>query len=322
MIVGVVLLVLAAAGWFWFVRDRGSARPPAPVLETVIEEPISGAVIATTWSSPSAVAVAGDHIYVLDSGNNRILSMNRQGVVDSIICETGECAFLLDAPQDMEIHDGLFYVANTERGQVDVIDDAGSIIRTYLLPVGEAGSPRATGVHVADDGSVYVSDWVSGKIAIFAPDGTFLQYFGADTVGEFEFVEPTGLTLDDAGNLYIAEYSLGRVEKISPEGRQLANFWMIPGSTKVSQATDVVLTDTGLLYMTDNKRSVVQVFSEAASYLGIVGLLDATRRDSPIALLRPQGIAAEGNEIFVIDRRRGLLIFDVDPRYFLSEPTA
>jgi len=317
----VVAVALVAAGWFFFLRDTEPPGPPAPVLETKIEEPISGTVIATDWSSPSAVAVDGDRIYVLDSGNNRILSMDRQGVVDNIICETDDCALLLDAPQDMEYFDGLFYVANTEKGQVDVVDSAGTIVRTYELPLEPGAAPRATGVHVTDDCSVYVSDGTSGKIAIFEPDGEFRQYFGEDSVGVFTFSDPTGLTLDEEGNLYVAEFSLGMVSKISPIGRELATFSMMGGVTTASEASDVIIDDNGFLYMSDSKRSVVHAFSRAARYFGIIGLLDGSRLDSPLALLRPKGLAAQGDQLFVIDSTRGLQIYTIDPNYFLFSQT-
>ncbi|MCL1600515.1 MAG: NHL repeat-containing protein [Actinomycetia bacterium] len=317
----VVLLALVAAGWFFFVRNGEPAGPPAPVLETTIETPLSGAVVVTDWSSPSAVAVGGDRIYILDTGNNRILSMDREGVVDNIICETDECALLLDAPQDMEYHEGLFYVANTEKGQVDVVDATGTIIRTYELPAEPGDLPRATGVHVADDGSVYVSDWTSGRVAIFEPDGAFRLYFGEDTVGVFEFTDPTGLMLDDDGNLYIAEFSLGLVRKISPVGRELAIFSMMGSVTTASEASDLIIDDNGFLYLADSKRSVVHVFSRGARRLGLIGFLDASRSDSPLALLRPQGLATDGNQLFVIDSERGLQIYIIDPNYFLFQRT-
>ena len=69
--------------------------------------------------------------------------------------------------------------------------------------------------------------------------------------------------------------------------------------------------------MADNKRSMVQVFSGAARWMRLLGLLDASRRDSPGALLRPFGLAIDGNEITVIDRRRGMLSFEFDPEYFI-----
>jgi len=320
LILAILVLVVVAAGWFFFIRDSGPVGPPAPVLETKIEEPVSGSVIVTDWSSPSAVAVDGDHIYVLDTGNNRILSMDHEGVVDNIICETDDCALLLDAPQDMEYVNGLFYVANTEKGQVDVVTNTGTVVRTYKLPVEPGVAPRATGVHVTQDGSVYVSDWTSGKVAIFEPDGAFRLYFGEDTVGVFEFTEPTGLTTDGEGNLYVSEFSLGMVQKVSPIGRELATFSMMGGVTPASQAIDVAIADNGLVYLADNKRSVVHVLSRAARSLGILGLLDASRMDSPLALLRPQGLDTVGDKVYVIDAKRGLQIYVVDPAYFLVPP--
>lgn len=158
--------------------DGGAAqRTNAPVLEDIIDEPTSGAVIATLWSSPSAVVADGGRVYVLDAGNNRILSTDGLGVVDAIICETGDCAFTLASPEDMDIHDGLFYVANTGRGTVEVIDPSGSVIRTMEFPADETAA-RPTGIFVAEDGTAYVSDATSGRVGIFTPDGEFRDFFG------------------------------------------------------------------------------------------------------------------------------------------------
>lgn len=118
-------------------------------------------------------------MYVLDTGNNRILSSDGLGVVDAIICETDDCSFALASPEDMEFHDGLFYVANTERGTVEVIDPSGSVRLTMELPVDDgAATPRSAGIYVAADGTAYVSDATSGLIAIFGPDGQFQNYSG------------------------------------------------------------------------------------------------------------------------------------------------
>jgi hypothetical protein len=326
MIVIPAILVLAAglaAVWLFFLQDKQASGPPAPVLETQLERPVSGAVIATAWDRPSAVVTAGDRVYVLDTGNNRILDMDRTGAVDAVIGESGESAFLLRGPCDMAVHDGLFYIANTEAGEIAVVSAENNVVLRMPFPVDGAGPrPRPTGVHVTPDGTVYASDWESGRVAIFDANGEFVRYFGEDTVGTFAFTNPTGLTLDADGNLYVAEFSTGGVRKISPQGRQLAVYAILPDNPGVSESTDLVIADNGFLYMADAKRSVVQVFSREARYLGIVGLLDGERIDSPIALLRPWGLAMVGNELFVIDRERGLDIFVIDPAYFTQGATA
>jgi len=99
-------------------------------------------------------------------------------------------------------------------------------------------------------------------------------------------------------------------------------FEMVPGAVNVSEATDVVVGDNGFLYMADNKRSMVHVFAESGRYLGIVGLVDASRRDSTGALLRPYGLEIQGDRLTVIDRVRGQLNFTISPDYFLAEASS
>ncbi len=324
LIVGLAIAaaILLVAGVLWMLRsDDGSPdRHNAPILESITDEPTSGAVVATLWSQPSAVVVDGDRVYILDTGNNRILSTDGLGVVDSIICETDDCAFTLNGPEDMDLHDGLFYVANTGAGTVEVIDPAGSVVRTLEFPADADEAARTTGVYVANGGTTYVSDATSGRVGIFGADGEFQSFFGeANGPGALSFAQPAGLTIDKEGNLYVAEFGAGRIQKLSAEGRHLAMFWMIPGAVNTSEAADVVIGDNGFVYMADNKRSVVHVFAESGKYLGIVGLVDASRPDSTGALLRPYGLAIEGDRLTVIDRTRGQLVFRIIPEYFLQD---
>lgn len=323
--IAAAILVVALAWMFLSGNDDagGQDRTNAPVLETAIDEPISGAVVATLWSSPSAIVVEGDRVYVLDTGNNRILSTDGLGVVDAVICETDECGFTLSGPEDMDIHDGLFYVANTGQGTVEVIDPSGSVVRTMEFPADDDAAPRTTGIYVAADGSAYVSDATSGRVGIFGPDGEFQHFFGeVDGPGAISFAQPAGLTRDGEGNLYVAEYSAGRIQKLSPAGRHLAMFSMVPGAVNTSEATDVAIGDNGFVYMSDNKRSIIHVFAESGKYLGIVGLVDASRRDSTGALFRPYGLDIEGDKLMVIDRVRGQLVFRIIPEYFIREPSS
>lgn len=321
-----VVVVVAAVAWVVLGPEgdglTGGDRKNAPVLENVVDEPVSGAVVATQWSSPSAAVAADDRLYILDTGNNRILSTDGLGVVDAIICETDDCAFTLASPEDMDIHDKLFYVANTGRGTVEVIDLSGSVVRTMEFPPDE-NAARPSGIYVADDGTAYVSDATSGRVGIFTPDGEFRDFFGeAEGPGAITFSHPSGLAVDSVGNLYVAEFVAGRIQKFTPAGRHLAIFEMVPGAVNVSEATDVVIGDNGFVYMADKKRAIVHVFAESDRYLGIIGLLDASRRDSPGVLLEPYGLAIDGDQLTVIDRRRGQFAFRITPEYFLQEPAS
>ena len=323
-LVVVVVILVAALAWVLLGPEGGDGgdRANAPVLEDIIDEPISGAVVATLWSSPSAVVADGNRVYILDTGNNRILSTDGLGVVDAVICETDDCAFTLANPEDMDIHDGLFYVANTGRGTVEVIDPSGSVVRTMEFPADDVAA-RTTGIYVADDGSTYVSDATSGRVGIFGPDGEFQYFFGeAGGPGPLSFSQPAGLTVDDGGNLYVAEYAPGRVQKLSAAGRLLTVFEMVPGAVNVSEATDVVIDDNGFLYMADNKRSLIHVFAESGDYRGFIGLVDASRGDSTGALLRPYGLEIQGDLLTVIDRVRGQLNFKIIPEYFQEDASS
>jgi len=64
-----------------------------------------------------------------------------------------------------------------------------------------------TGVTVAPNGDVYVSDQSNNVVDIFEPSGVFVAQIGAGNLGG-----PYGLALDPSGNLYVAEYGVGVIE--------------------------------------------------------------------------------------------------------------
>lgn len=120
--------------------------------------------------------------------------------------------------------------------------------------------------------------------------------------------------------MHVAEFSAGRVQKLNPAGRHLATFGL--GAATASNITDVMIGDNGFIYAADSKRSVVHVFGESTRYLGFVGLPDGSRRDSTGALLRPYGLAIQGDRLTVIDRVRGQLNFKIIPEWFTKEPSS
>lgn len=319
-VLGAVLLVLIAI-WAWKVLVGGGPDPP--LLTNVIERPLPGAsdLTPTPWLEASDIEVVGSDIYVMDRGNNRVLRLDETGALQAVLCETGDCAFLLDEPQALLVAEDGVYVANTNRGEVNLIASSNEVIATFAMPEVEGGvDPRPAGLALGPSGELYVADAANGWVVRFNIDGTEEGFVGPP--GEIlEFAQPRGLAVDDAGDLYVAEFDLGRIQKISPEGRPLTTFSMVPGYAQISSPSDVEVTPDGkYVLMADQKRSIVHVFSSGAGYLGIAGLLDATRIDSPSAVRDPRGISIENGMLYVLDGRRGIEVFSFDGEYWDQAP--
>jgi DNA-binding beta-propeller fold protein YncE len=302
---------------WWMQRSPEAGNgPPPPLLTTVIEQPLAGAagLTPTPWFQPSDIEVVDGSIYVLDAGNNRVLRLDDNGGIQEVLCEAGDCAFLLDAPEALAVTDDGIWVTNTNKGEVNLIRSSNEVAATLEMPAGDA-DPRPSGLALGADGTLYVSDAANGWVVRFDPQGE--ASFVGPPDEAYAFAGPQGLALDGAGNLYVAERDLGRVQKMSPQGRPLTFFAMVPENPDISAPSDVALTTDGeFVLMADQRRAIVHVFSASAGYRGIAGLLDATRIDSPSAIRDPQAIAFADDALYVLDGRRGIEVFSWDRDYW------
>ena len=83
------------------------------------------------------------------------------------------------------------------------------------------------GIGIAPDGNVWVADGFNGRFQILAPDGSFIETWGAPGAGEGEFNFETlfggtphgygDVAWDAAGNIYVADVGNRRVQKFGPD---------------------------------------------------------------------------------------------------------
>ena len=274
----------------------------------------------TRWKDPSAVTVSGKRILVLDTGNDRILELDEKGQVASILCESGPCAFLLKHPMAMASHDGLLYIANTEKGQVALLTLGGEIVDLIDLPRESSVSPepRPMGIVVSNSGEFFVSDAAGNRVLRYGATRELLGVLGEGQSGDkYSLSEPRGLALDDQGNLFVADSGNGRVKKFSPSGRHLAEYAM-RDNPHFWAPQAIAVGPEGTVYFTSEGRMVVPAYAPEGDWVGIVGLLDASREDSPGVLRKPYGLHMEGKRLYVMDLVGGLYAFDVDGRYWAS----
>ncbi len=136
--------------------------------------------------------------------------------IDFVFASNGKRAFVVDE-LDGEVR--LLAVSDAGAPKLDV----------ELLRIGTHGSGagqfvRASGITVAADGSVYVSDSALNRVQHFAADGRFLAAFGADGVGPVEFHKPAGLALDRSGRLWVDDWGNHRGQVLTPSGEFVVAF--------------------------------------------------------------------------------------------------
>ncbi len=87
---------------------------------------------------------------------------------------------------------------------------------------GEFSSP--TGVAVASDGSVLVSDYDQDRVQKFTAEGKFILAFGGSGKGPGQLNAPAGVATDRSGHVYVADFYNHRVEEFRGDGSSMATF--------------------------------------------------------------------------------------------------
>jgi outer membrane protein assembly factor BamB len=151
------------------------------------------------------------------------------------------------------------------------------IVRTLEVPEG-FGKP--VDVAFDADGNGWVTEGGTGTIAIFAPDGQFIERWGTagtadgqfdftipgsnDPTGAIAFLPDGGFWISDPGNYRIQQFDADRrwVQSVGHFGNGEGQFM---GQLQLARADD------GRLFVQDGERNDIQVFEEDGAYLTTIG---------------------------------------------------
>lgn len=133
--------------------------------------------------------VRGDELYLVDTGNNRILQLRLSEMETTLVREiTGTEEWTLSAPEDVFVtEDGTIYIADTGNRRVLVVDKELNILSVIEQPTGATYDatvefkPSKLAVTAGD--RLYVqATGVNKGLLEFSPEGVFNAYIGASSV--------------------------------------------------------------------------------------------------------------------------------------------
>lgn len=155
------------------------------------------------------------------------------------------------------------YVFNRGEHPMIVFDREGNFLRSW----GEGVFPRAHGLHIAPDGTLWCTDDGDHTVRQCTPEGKVLLTLGisgkpAPYMSGDPFHRCTHTAMAPNGDVYVSDgYGNARVHKYSPDGR-LIKSWGEPGTDpgQFNIAHNICCDDDGWVYVADRENHRVQVF--------------------------------------------------------------
>lgn len=172
-------------------------------------------------------------------------------------------------------------IGNVELAPVIVVGSQGERPGRFVKPRGIAVDP--------EDGRFYVVDR-SGRIQLFAPDGTLIRWW---RLPESKLGQPVGLVIEGLGTLLVNDSHYQRLLRYSSDGQEILARWGTAG-TGPGQFTfgrDVAVDSAGDIYAGDygGQNDRILKFSPDGDFL----LEWGGRGTAPGQFDRPQGMAIE-----------------------------
>jgi DNA-binding beta-propeller fold protein YncE len=243
-----------------------SLHIPKKGLE-VLGEVFTGPKPTTGFSTPTAVAVLVDRVFVADGQSHAVFMLDLGARLFKPIREAAGAP--LNWPADVTIADGRLVIADSGRPGIFFFDLDGNYQRS--LPASGLKRPCA----IAWDSSsrnLWVLDAAEHRIVVFNSSGVQKSQFGARGSGPGEFNFPAGLSMAPDFNAIVADSMNFRVQLIDHEGRPTATFGKKGDAAgDFALPRDTAVDSDGHIYVLDNQFENIQVFDKSGRLLMALG---------------------------------------------------
>ena len=271
-----------------------------------------------TISAPAGTVVdpAGD-IFLVDTGNNRIVEVNAQGAA-AVLTISG-LSPSMSSPSAIAIDgSGNLYVADTGNSRIVKITPSGigTAVNTGSLTL---SSPR--GVVVDQSGNIFIADTGNNRIVEVTSGGTAAALTITVSTGASTMSSPKGLGVNTAGKLYIADSGNNRIVTVA-SGSTVGVVASITGGVTLSNPSAVAVDRIGNVYIADTSNDRIAEIDTSSN--GTVLYTGSTTLTGPLGIaVDPLGtvyIADTGtSRIVVADPPVNGDLTSSDPTYSLNQ---
>ena len=218
------------------------------------------------------IAIAGEYVYVADSGNNRIERFNLSGGEPIAWGSKGDGPGQFSYPRGVAANAGEVVVADDDNHRIERFSPAGEYegsVGSYGDHGLEFGFPYGIALDAA--GEVFVADDINHRIVKLNPQFGFAGEWGSFGSAPGQLAFPRALASDPAGDTYVADTANDRVEVFGPAGAYLRTIGTparsAPGAFVAPRG--VAVDPTGKVYVTDTEDNRIEYFDPGGgAFLG------------------------------------------------------
>jgi DNA-binding beta-propeller fold protein YncE len=254
------------------------------------------------------IAVAGDHVYVADSGNDRIERFNLEGGEAMEWGSYGPGPGQFSYPRGVAANESEVLVSDDDNHRIEKFSPEGeyeSSVGSYGSGPGQFGYPYGVALDAAGD--VYVADDINDRIVKLTPRLAFAGAWGGFGSKPSQLAFPRALASDPAGDTYVADTANDRIEVFDSGGGYLRTIGTSArGPGALTAPRGLAIDPTGRLLVSDTVGDRIEAFAPGSdAYVGEWTAAGGFRGNfsSPSGLaIDPRGfvyVADEGDERLV-----------------------
>ena len=160
-----------------------------PRYKSVSTEGTASYVAAISFQSPSAIAIHGSTLYVVEYGSDCVQKLTTSG---EFISKFGEGQ--LRNPRGICIDiGGRVFVSSSGDNSIAIFEGDG----TFITHIGEDNLNGPWGLAFDGSGNLHVADTNTSTIKVFTGDGGYVTSYDS------EVNQPAGIAIDDEGNTFV-----------------------------------------------------------------------------------------------------------------------
>jgi len=251
---------------------------------------------------PTDVEVYQSRVYIVDSGNHRVVVLDEDGKHLFTFGRQGKGNGEFQDPVGLGVgHNGQIYIADSGNNRIQIFNSRGQFKRLFNM---RSGNIPVRPIDVASDprtGNLYVTGNNNHKLMVYSQGGRLIRQWGGNGAAPGQFRYPATVAVTKDSRIAVVDVLNTRVQLFQADGRFLVNIgeWgVLPG--QLFRPKGVAIDHRGRVYISDSYMNLVQVFSDSGEFLHVLKPRGKNRN-----MLTPTGMAVTNNKrLYVVEMLR------------------